>query len=116
MPLPAISGLYALASQKRRQSADLTAGADGRCSAVEAYEMTTKAKSLLLEAGNHDQHATSNENLVLNLEQLIHYLCASPHRSPYRTLALRCLEEASGLLRRENGSTVEEILSQTSLP
>jgi hypothetical protein len=116
MPLPAISGLYAIAASKQRQAADLAAGAQGRCTPVEVFEMEAKAKALAKEAAQHTEHATSNEQLVLNIEQLIHYLVLSPHKSAERTLALRKLEAASGILRRENGSTVEEILSQTTHP
>jgi hypothetical protein len=111
MPLLPISGLYAIAASKQRQAADLAAGAQERCTPVETFEMESKAKALVAEANLHEQHATSNENLVANIEQLIHYLVHSPHKSAERTLALRKLEAASGILRRECGDAVETIIN-----
>ena len=112
MPLLPISGLYALAASKKRQASDLAISAQDRCTTpAEAGQMMERARTLTKEATQHDEHARSNEELVFNIEHLIHYLVHSPHKSASRTLAQRKLEEASGHLRRECGDPPENIIN-----
>lgn len=112
MPLLTISGLYALAASKKRQACDLAMSAQDRCTTpAEAGQMMERAGMLTKEAAQHEEHARSNEDLVCNIEQLIHYLVHSPHKSAARTLVQRKLEEASGHLRRECGDEPETIIN-----
>jgi hypothetical protein len=104
MPLIPIAGLYALAASKRAQAGELAMSASDRnATPRDAAEMQERADSLRKEAIEHEQHARGNEELVQNIECLIHYLLQSNHKSAGRTLVQRKLEEASGHLRRECG-------------
>ena len=117
MPLLPISGLYALAATKRQQAGELAMSAvDGRTTPTEAAEMQHTADRLRKEAIAHEAHAQSDEELVQNIEQLIHYLVHSPHTSAARTLTQRKLEEASGHLRRECGDAVQTLLNGNHHP
>lgn len=104
MPLPTISGLYALAADKRIRAGHLSVEALANSTTPRhEYELKMQADQLRKEAKEHEDHARSDEKLVEGIEQLINYLVHSPHKSAGRTLAQRKLEEASGHLRRECG-------------
>lgn len=102
-----IAGLYKLIDQLRQQAkwnrAKAAApSADPRV----AYEAEVSAKDAESRAEELEAHAKGNQDMILNIESLIHYLNHSPHKSADRTIATRHLEDASMRLRRELGDPV----------
>lgn len=102
-----IPGIYSLIAQ-RRQSAewDRAKAAGTRTDPRLVHELEESAKRTDAEVDRLQTHAKSNEELIQNIEMLIHYLNGSSIKSAHRTLALRDLESASGRLQRELGTKV----------
>ena len=122
MPLQPISGLYVL-QQRCRVAAAACEKESGEqeLHPREKHEARQQMEAYMKQADGFGAHIKSNEELIQNIEQLIqnieqliHYLVNSPIKSAQRTLTLRKLEEASGHLRRECGSTLEEIAANQS--
>lgn len=102
--LPPIAGLLHLAAHKRKQAQwNRTKAGNPPTDARLAHECETAATQLEKEADEHEQHASSNADLIMNIETLLHYFNHSPFDSELRTLAKRHLEDASMRLRREIG-------------
>jgi len=73
-----------------------------------AHEAGVEAEMLAKESETLCEHLHGNAQTIEGIEHLIHYLLTSPHKSAYRTLAIRDLEQASMRLRRENGEPEPE--------
>lgn len=99
-----LQGIQHIAARKREQAewcrkkaASITK--DPR----DAHENEVAAGRLIEEAENLERMAKGNQELILNIETLIHYLATTNDKSAQRTLAMRDLESASSRLRREVG-------------
>jgi hypothetical protein len=73
-----------------------------------AYEVGVNAEMLAKEAEKLSEQVQGNDQTIEGIEHMIHCLLTSPHKSAYRTLAMRELEQASMWLRRENGEPEPE--------
>lgn len=105
--LPPIPGLLLEAAQREKWAEDgekrsrSTTG-DPRSN----HEAGESAVRYAREARNMREAAAGNVEVIYDLSKLITYLKASPHQSPQRTLAMRKLEAAEDILRREVGDPV----------
>lgn len=99
-----IPGLLDLARTRRQQAEwNRAKAAATHTDPHIAHECQQAALRMDKEAESAEAHAKGNQDIILNIETLIHYLIHSPHNSAHRTLALRHLEDASMRLRREIG-------------
>jgi uncharacterized protein (DUF2225 family) len=78
------------------------------CSPRTAHEKNIEAERLAVEAEDLSDHAQGNEELMQNINPLLHYLAVSKHQSRYRRLAITAMEEAICWLHRENGDAEPE--------
>lgn len=105
-----ILGLYHLIGTKRA-----SAGAEARatrrpeCDPRIAHEKGVTAEKLALEAEDMADHARANEEVMENLNQVLHYLGTSKHQSRYRKLCITDLESSINWLHRENGDPQPEV-------
>jgi hypothetical protein len=104
-----LHGLYHFIATKRASAgAEARAARRPECDPRISYEKSVTAEKLAMEAEKLSEHAKGNEELLENLNHLIHYLATSEHKSRYRSLVLTDLESAQNWLRRENGDREPE--------
>lgn len=100
-----LHGLHHSIAMKRTAAGELARQARRpACDPRTAYEKSIEAERLAVEAEDLADHARGNEELLENLNKLLHYLAVSKHQSRYRKLTITCLEDAQNWLLRENGN------------
>ena len=105
-----IHGLHHFISSKRQAAGEFARQARDleKKDPRGAYERNEEAERLAVESEVLAEHAKGNEDLMENLNKLLHYLATSKHKSRYRSLAITDLESAQNWLRRENGDQEPE--------
>lgn len=93
-----------IAQRKQRVEALRREERNPRTDARLSHEAGVGAEQLEREITHLEQQLDGNVEMVGLLDELIHFLEGSPHKSTHRTLALRHLEDAQSRLLRENGN------------
>lgn len=103
-----IPGLYYQIETKRRAAGELARAARlPDCEPLTAHEKSLTAEQLALQSEDLSEFAKANEQVIQNINNLLHYLATSKFQSRYRKLAITALEDAQNWLRRENGDKPE---------
>lgn len=104
-----IHGLYYQIAMKRLAAGELARQARRpECDPRTAYEKGVEAEQLAIESEAMCEQAKANEELMENLNKLLHYAAVSKFKSRYRSLAITAMEDAQNWLRRENGDPEPE--------
>ena len=102
--LPPIHGLLREAARRRLQaSSEATASRSQTKNPRLAHEAGVEAERLAVQAGEIDAMAGEDADMIVQLSCVTDFLKASQFPSALRTLALRKIEEAEMILRREIG-------------
>lgn len=102
--LPIITGLLIAALLKRKEAERkaVIGRRRGGCP-QESHDNAEDAVRCANDAARLEAHATENADMITQIETIITFLKISKHTSADRTLAMRELESASMMLRREIG-------------
>jgi hypothetical protein len=102
--LPPIHGLLAEAGEKRLQaSREATAARSQTKCPRTAHECGVMAERYAVEAETLLEAAEQDRDMVVQLNALANFIRASKYNTALRALALRKIEDAEMILRREIG-------------
>ncbi len=108
--LPPITGLLAEIRALRRLAVrEATAARSNRKCPREAHEAGVSADKLAERADGLEVWAGEDADIVAQLHATADFLRISKHTSPLRALALRKIEDAEMILRREIGDDPGEL-------
>lgn len=108
--LPPITGLLAEIRTTRRQAVrEATAARAERKDPRIAHECGVNADTLAVRADGLEAWVSEDADIITQLHATADFLRISKHTSPLRALALRKIEDAEMILRREIGDDPGEL-------
>jgi hypothetical protein len=108
--LPPITGLLAEIRTNRRDAArQATIARNERSCPREAHDCAERADKLAERADGLEVWASEDGDIITQLNATADFLRISKHTSPLRALALRKIEDAEMILRREIGDDPGEL-------
>jgi hypothetical protein len=106
--LPSIHGLLLEAEARRVQATREAVAARSQTKDPRmAHEAGVEAERLAVQAGRLDEAAEQDADMVIQLNAIANFLRASKCETAFRALALRKIEDAEMILRREIGDFPE---------